>query len=168
MRKVLAAGAVIAALAMSASSLWLHAQTVVANQVSGNECWSAGQGPGGPSQFLCLNLVRGGTSVTILSSVAGSFTIGSTGTTAAADGGNVVITAQPSAATITMPANPVPDGADVGICNGTNSAFATNVVTVAANTGQTMVPTGANITLTTLAAQTCFRYQWSQSALSWY
>lgn len=170
MKKVLATGAVISALVMGFANLWLHAQPVVANQVSGNECWNAGQGPGGTTTgFLCLNTVRGGTSVSVLSSVAGSFTVGAAASTAAAaDGGNIIITAQPSAATITMPPNPVADGSDIGICNGTNSAFATNVVTVAANSGQTMVPTGANITLTTLAAQTCFRYQWSQSTLSWY
>ena len=164
MRKVLAVGAVLTALACG----YLAAQPVVQNQLSGNECWSVGQGPGGPSAFLCINTVRGGTAVAILTSVAGSFTIGAAGTTAIADGGNVIITAQPSAATITMPANPVADGSDVGICNGTNTAWATNVVTVAANTGQTLVPTGANITLTTLAAQTCVRYQWAQSNLSWY
>ena len=41
-------------------------------------------------------------------------------------------------------------------------------MTVAANTGQTMVPTGASVTLTTLAANTCFRYQWVQANTSWY
>src|SRR5215831_8331106 len=116
MRKALVAGAVLA-LAFAAG--YVVAQPVTYDQVTGNECWSAGQGPGGPARFLCLNLARGGTSVAVLSSVAGSFTIG-TGTTAGqADGGNVIITAQPSAATITMPANPVADGSDVGICNGT-------------------------------------------------
>jgi hypothetical protein len=67
-----------------------------------------------------------------------------------------------------MPASPVVDGAVVRICNGTNSAFATNVVTVAANTGQTMVPTGAAVTLTTLAANTCVAYQFVLANTSWY
>jgi hypothetical protein len=116
-----------------------------------------------------LNIVRGGTAAVVATSVAGSFTIGATAAQAAiTDGGNLIITAQPAAATITLPANPVIDGGVVGICNGTNSAFATNVVTVAANSGQTLVPTGAAITLTTLAAATCVRYQWTQPTLSWY
>lgn len=137
---------------------------LVQNQLSGNEVIRAAQGPGGPEQFISLITVRGGTNSSVLTSVAGSFTISGS----PADGGNVIITAQPSAATITLPPNPVPDGSIVGICNGTNSAFATNVVTVAANSGQTLVPTGAAITLTTLAAATCVKYQWVLANTSWY
>lgn len=166
-------GAAIAAL----TSTWLFAQPVVQNQVTGQECWQVGQGPGGPGQYICLNLTRSTTSNVVLTAVSGSFTVGTaTGTTVAsgsnaanvADGGSVIITAQPSVATITMPANPLVDGAVVRICNGTTSAFATNAVTVAANTGQTMVPTGASITLTTLAASTCVAYQFVQANTSWY
>lgn len=168
----------IGALALCAGVAVAQIAVIGQNQFSGNEVWRAAQGPGGPEQFISLNSVRGGTANTVLTAVTGSFTVGAasanftlaSGSSAAAtsDGGNVIITAQPSAATITLPASPVPDGSIVGVCNGTNSAFATNVVTVAANTSQTLVPTGANITLTTLAADTCFKYQWVQANTSWY
>lgn len=139
------------------------AQTVTQNQISGNEVWSAAQGPGGPSGWLWIRTVQGGTSI-LTTTVTGATTIGGI----LSDGGNMILTAQPSAAVITMPANPVPSGSVVRICNGTNTAFATNVVTVAANSGQTMVPTGAAITLTTLAANTCVGYQFNLSNTSWY
>jgi hypothetical protein len=153
------------------------AAQVVQNQVTGQECWNAGQGPGGPGQFICLNLFRSSTSNVVLSAVAGSFTVGTaTNTTVVSgsnatnviDGGAVIITGQPLAATITLPPSPVADGGVVRICNGTNSAFATNVVTVAANTNQTLVPTGAAVTLTTLAANTCVAYMWVLANTSWY
>jgi hypothetical protein len=157
-------GAAIAALAFTLG----HAQPVVQNQVTGNECWQVGQGPGGPGAFICLNTVRS-TTANLALTVAGSFTVGGTAAQAAVmEGGALIITAQPAVATITMPANPVVDGAIVRICNGTNSAFAANAVTVAANSGQTMVPTGAAVTLTTLAANTCVAYIWNQAGLSWY
>jgi hypothetical protein len=112
---------------------------------------------------LWIRTVQGGTSVQT-GTVTGNTTISGN----LSDGGNFIITAQPSAAVITMPANPVPNGAIVHICNGTNSAFATNAVTVAANSGQTMVPTGASITLTTLAAASCVGYQFNLANTSWY
>lgn len=174
MRRILAvlAGAALAALVTTP----LAAQ-VVQNQVTGQECWNAGQGPGGPGNFLCLNVFRSTRSNVLLSAVAGNFTVGSTTNVTVAsgfnfanvvDGGDIVITAQPSAAVITLPPNPVADGAAIRICNGTASAFATNAVTVAANTNQTLVPSGAAITLTTLAANTCVAYVWTQGNASWY
>ena len=159
MKKVL----LIGALAMGLLAPFANAQTVIQNQISGNEVWSAAQGPGGPSQWLWIRTVQGGTSIQT-ATVTGNVTI----PTNISDGGNFIITAQPSAAVITMPASPVPNGAIVHICNGTNSAFATNAVTVAANTNQTMVPTGTSITLTTLAAASCVGYQFNLANTSWY
>jgi hypothetical protein len=168
------AGAAIAALAFA---IGLVAQPLAQNQLSGNECWNAGQGAGGPTAgFLCVNVIRGGSPVSNLATVTGSLTIGaatgnftySTGSlpmTNLATGGDVIVVAQPSAATWTWPALPVTDGAIVGVCNGTTSAFATNAQTPAANTGQTMNITTA---FTTLAAGACIRYQWSQATLTWY
>jgi hypothetical protein len=148
---------------------------VTQNQLTGNECWSVGQGPGGPSNFLCINVARGGHANAILSAVTGSLTIGATsgnftvtGTpnmTALSGGGHVLVTAQPSAATWTWPANPVADGAIVGVCNVTGSAWSTNAQTPAANTNQTMNTTAV---FTTLAAGACVRYQWNQSQATWY
>lgn len=140
---------------------YAFAQTIAPQALSGNECWDAGQGPGGPSTgYLCVNIVRGGTPQ-VTQTITGSTTLAG----ASADGGNYLITAQPSAATITMPANPVPDGAIVGVCNVTGSAWATNVVTLAANSGQTL---SVAATLTTLAAGVCAREQWNQATATWY
>ena len=101
--------------------------------------------------------------------VAASFTIGvPAAQVSLQEGGNLIITAQPLAATITLPPNPFTDGGIVGVCNGTTAAFATNVVTVAANTGQTLVSTGALATLTTLAAGFCAQYQFNLATTSWY
>lgn len=162
MKKILWVGAVFAAL-----TGLLVAQPVTQNQISGNECWNAGQGPGGPSAgFVCINLVRGGTPNTAWAGAGGSFTIGVGNSTGPiSDGGNLLVTAQPAAATITLPANPVPDGAIVGFCNVTGSPFSTNVVTFVANSGQTLAVAA---TLTTQAAGTCTREQWNQAALTWY
>jgi hypothetical protein len=148
-------GAAIAALATA-----LIAQPISQNQLSGNECWSAGQGPGGPSQYLCINVARGGTA-NLVTTVTGAVTVGAP----IAAGGNMLVTAQPSAAVITMPPNPVPDGAIVGVCNTTAAAWTTNVVTLAANSGQTLAQAA---TLTTLAAGTCAREQWNQATATWY
>lgn len=170
MHKLLIGAGALAALAGIAI-----AQPITQNQLSGNECWNAGQGPGGPSQFLCINVARGGTANAILSAVSGSLTIGSasgnftlTGSptmAALSAGGNILVTAQPAAATWTWPANPVADGAIVGVCNVTSAAWATNAQTPAANTGQTMNTTAV---FTTLGAGVCLRYQWNQSQLTWY
>ncbi len=144
---------------------YLAAQPVTQNQLSGNECWSAGQGPGGPGSFLCINVARGGTADSALT-IAGSFTIGGAAASAAVvSGGNLLITAQPSAATITMQPNPVPDGAVVGFCNVTGVNFVTNVVTAVANSGQTM---NTAVTLTTQALGTCAKVQWNQANATWY
>lgn len=164
MRKLLLALALIGGFAAPAS-----AQSVSQNDLSGNESWNAGQGPGGPSSFIFADLVRNSNQIVISPSITAAVTIGvSTGMTALRWGGNLMTVLQPLAAVITMPPNPFPDGGIVGICNGTNAAYATNIVTVAANTGQTMVPTGAAITLTTLAAATCVRYQFNRPTTSWY
>ncbi len=143
-----------------------NAQQIGQTTLSGNECWNAGQGPGGTTTgFVCANVVRNSTA-NVATTVGGSVTIGTTaGLTALAQGGNLLITAQPSAATITLPPNPVPDGAIVGVCNVTGGAFATNVVTLAANTGQTLAQAA---TLTTLAAGTCAREQFNLAATTWY
>ena len=42
-------------------------QSVVQNQVSGNEVWSAAQSPGGPSQWLSIQSVRNSTAMTLVS-----------------------------------------------------------------------------------------------------
>lgn len=157
MRKWLLIGAIAVGLMAP-----LAAQTVIQSQVSGNEVWSAAQGPGGSSAFLNINTVSG-RNQPLVGTISGNLTIAAS----IADGGDFLVTAQPSAATITMPPLPIPNGAIIGICNTSASAWATNAVTVAGNTNQTS-PVGATATITTLAAGTCARYQWVQSTAAWY
>lgn len=178
MRKPILAMTVGAAIAALAAT-WLIAQPIVQNQISGLECWNAGQGPGGPSTgFLCVNPVSGRNPNTVLSAVTGNITIGSTaagnftvtGTpnmSALTTGGDLLVNAQPSAATFTLPASPIPDGALIAVCNVTNAAWVTNAVAFGANTGQTC---GAPCTtaFTTLAAGSCAQVQWNQSQATWY
>lgn len=143
------------------------AQSVVQNDLSGNESWNAGQGPGGPGSFITSDLVRNSRAI-VTTTIAGAITVGvSTGLTALRWGGNLIVTAQPAAAVITMPPNPFPDGGIVGICNPTAAAYAGNAVTVAGNTGQT-APAGATATITTLAAGNCVQFQFNRPNTTWY
>lgn len=154
--RALLAGAVIAALAFTG---FLWAQTVTQTVLSGNECWNAGQGPGGPSAgFVCVNVVNSVQPIGTNSGAA-SFTIPNNVAT-------TVLTAQPAVSTITLPPLPVSNGAIVEIVNGTASAFATNVVTVAPNSGQTLL--GGNITITTLAAHASVEFRFNLANTTWY
>lgn len=162
MRKyLLVVGAVLAL----TGALWAQAPTQ--DTTSGNECWNAGQGPGGPSNWLCINLVRNSTAKIVTALTGGNFTIGGTAATAAiADGGAILVTTQPSpAANITLPANPVPDGAIIAYCNVSNGAFATNVVSFVANTGQTIA---TSFQMTTQAAGSCTKVQFNRATTTWY
>lgn len=142
------------------------AKAQVQNDLTGNETWQAGQGPGGPGAYITSGMVRGGTNGGLVV-IGGNFTIGATdSTTGMSEGGNILLAAQPAAATITLPPNPVVNGAVIGICNTTAGAFATNVVTLAPSSGQTL--SGGNITLTTLAALTCVRVQFNRPNTTWY
>lgn len=134
------------------------AQTVTQSQISGNEVWSAAQGPGGPSSWLWIRTVRGGTSI-LTTTVTGATTVGGI----LSDGGNLVVTNAATTAAITMPANVVPNGSIVGICNGTAAAFV-GTLTATANTGQTVV----NGAITNLAAGSCARFQFNVANTTWY
>lgn len=165
MRKWLLVGALAVGLLAPLAAL---AQPITQNTLTGRECWSAGQGPGGQSNYICADVVRSGHGIAA-TTITGNHTIGTTtnGNTAAiAKGGALMITAQPSAATITLPPNPLPDGALIRVCNPTAAPFATNVVTLAPNTGQTL--TGGNITLTTLGAITCVWVTFNRATTTWY
>lgn len=165
MRKWLQIG--VMAVGLLAPPVGAQAQAIVQDTLTGNEVWNAGQGPGGPSGFISSNVVRNSIEHQT-GTIAGAITLGTTaGWTSLRWGGNALITAQPTAAVVTLPPNPFPDGGIVGYCNVTASAFATNVVTVAGNTGQTS-PTGANATVTTQAAGTCARFVFNRANTTWY
>lgn len=141
------------------------AQSVSQDNLSGNESWSAGQGPGGPSAFIFSDLTRNSRQI-VVGTIAGAVTLGVTSPlTPLRWGGNFIVTAQPAVAVITTPPNPFPNGGVVGVCNPTAAAYATNAVTVAGNTGQT---SPVNNTITALAAGACALFQFQRSNTSWY
>jgi hypothetical protein len=159
MRRVLIAGLAGAALAALATT-WLVAQPIVPSP-SGNECWNAGQGPGGPSTgFVCAYQMR--SSWGYLSNAAAT-----TGTVQLAVNQNAVImpVQSTSGVTFNMPLTPT-DGQIVSFCNTSNAAFATQVVTITATAPQVFA-TGATTTLTTLAARTCVKLIYTASNTTW-
>lgn len=115
------------------------AQLVTNQAPSGNECWNAGQGPGGPSQHLCLNQTRNGTAAQITSgSGAATFTVTN-------DMNTVIWTgAAPTTWAVTLPCTPR-NGARVVLSTATTL---TSMVTVTAATGCTMETAVTSITLT--------------------
>ena len=161
----------------AALTVGVWAQPIVQNQVSGLEVWNCGQGPGGVTTSFCqMNVTSSRRAQATFATITGNFTIGTaTGNFTQAvgavtpvnltAGGNMLVTAQPSAAVITMPPNPVPDGAIIGYCNVTGAPFATAAVTFAANTNQTL---NTAVTVTTQAATSCALVQWNQVNATWY
>jgi hypothetical protein len=160
------------AVAVLATASWLVAQPVVQNTFSGNECWNAGQGPGGPSTgFVCGQAFRGAAN-SLQMTVAGAFTIGGTSanttpnnTSTLQYGGILLITGTPATSAITMPPNPLMDGVIVAICNVTASPFANTLTATANGAGQTISAGGA---LAALAAFTCGTFQWNLANATWY
>jgi len=155
----LTAGAAIAALAVG----WLWAQPVIPNQLSGNECWNAGQGPGGPAVgFVCSFQTRSSWGY-LLGAATTTGTIQLT-----VQQNAVIIAAQPNATTTyNMPLSPTPtDGSIVAFCNTTNAALAGQTVTITATAPQVFA-TGATTTLTTLAARTCVKLFYTLSNTTW-
>jgi hypothetical protein len=155
----LAAGVACAALAVS----WLWAQPIAQNALSGNECWNAGQGPGGPSTgFVCAYQTRSSWGYYSLAAAT-------TGTVQLTNVQNSVImpVQSTSGVTFNMAVNPtVLDGAIVSFCNTSNGAFATQVVTITATAPQVFA-TGATTALTTLAARTCVKLIYTAGNTTW-
>ncbi len=141
------------------------AQTVIYTDLSGNEAWNAGQGPGGPSQFLITDVVRNSRQK-VAGAINAAATYGTSPLAALRWGGNVLFTVQPTAVVaLTLPPNPVPDGAIVGFCNVTGSNFATTAISWTANSGQTL---STAVSLTTLGANACKYAQFNSATTTWY
>jgi hypothetical protein len=132
------------------------AQTVIQQHVSGNEVWSAGQGPGGPSNYLNINTVRNGTAFAIQS--------GTGAATANALGGTLMwISTAPTSWTVTFPnATFAFDGEIITLDTDTTL---TTMVTVAAGTGNTL---HAAYTSQTLTALTPVVFQYHAANATWY
>lgn len=149
--RALLAGAALAALATSA-----FAQPVTQNNVSGNECWNAGQGPGGPSSFLCINLIRNGSGMRIIS---GSGAVATS--TTQADGTLMWSSTAPITWAVTLP-SPAFDGQLVTLATDTTL---TTLVTVTAGSGQTLNQTYNS---QTISANASVEFRFNFAGLKWY
>jgi hypothetical protein len=154
-------GAAVAALGIAFGVL---AQPIGQNALSGNECWNAGQGPGGPSTgFVCAYMTRSSQGYYLSNNAV--LTPNPLQLTNVQN--MVVMSAQitPTASSFNMPLNPL-DGAIVSFCNVTNGAFATTAVTITATAPQVFA-TGAVTTITTLAARTCVKLIYTVANTTW-
>jgi len=152
-RRLLIAVAGVLALGLGPSL----AQPVTQQDVSGNECWNVGQGPGGPSVgALCINTVRNGAALALIS---GS---GAATTTVAPGQGVLMWTgAAPTTWTVTTP-SPAFDGQYLVL--GTVTTL-TTMVTLTAASGQSLATTYSAQTLT---AGTSAVWQYSRGTTTWY
>ena len=137
-------------------ALAFPATAQVVPNISGNECWQAGQGPGGPGNYLCLNMARNSESTAV---VTGTGAVASAMTNQQA----VLVWsgAAPTTWTVTLPNTPF-DGELVVISTDTTL---TTMVTVASGTGATMNQAYAAQTLT---ANTSVIFRFATSTAKWY
>lgn len=130
---------------------------VIQNVVTGSEVWVAGQGPGGPGNFLPINLVRNGAGILIVPSVAGTPTT----TLTTANSTVYWVGAAPTTWTVNLPAGPF-DGEIVTVASDTTL---TTMVTVVAASGTSLNTTYANQTIT---GKTSVEFQYSAGTTKWY
>lgn len=138
--------------------------------LSGGETVEAALPGAGTSGFISTGRLSSGASNVFFSAFPASFTVGqaagAVATTNMLNGGLALINASNTAQTFTMPPTAsLIDGVIIGFCNVTAAAWATNAVTIAGNTGQTLTN---NNTLTTLGAGSCGRYIWNAAQATWY
>lgn len=127
----------------------------VQNDLSGNETWNVGQGPGGPGGQITSDMVRNSTQVVTKS--------GSGAATSTATGGLLVwVGTAPTTWAITLPRNP-PDGT---IQRVTTDTTLTTMVTVTAGSGDTMAAAFSAQTLT--ANTTVVAWQYNRPTKIWY
>jgi hypothetical protein len=146
--------------ALAALATALVAQPVAQNQVSGNECWNAGQGPGGPSAFLCINLVRNGTALTLITGSGAA-------TTLATQANSTLMwnAAAPTTWTVTLP-NPAFDGEILQL--GTINTLTTMVTVQTTNTPQAQVTLSPTYSAQTLTANQSVEWQFNAASLTWF
>jgi len=148
------------ALAVAAFAAPALAQPVAQNNVSGNECWNAGQGPGGPASFLCINLVRNGTALALFSG-AGAFTTSATQQNSTLQWTGTA----PTTWTITLP-NPAFDGQTITVA--TDTTLTTMVTVQTTNTPQAQVALSPTYSAQTLTAGTSVEWQFNFANLKWF
>lgn len=155
-RKAWLVGAAFAALAAALAL----AQPVTQNVITGQECWNAGQGPGGPSNFLCVNTVRNGSAITQVSGSGAVTTLATIANSTLAWHGTA-----PTTWTITLP-NPAFDGQIVTVT--TDTTLTTLVTVQSTNTPQAQVTLSPTFSAQTVTAQTSVEWQFSLSTLTWF
>lgn len=152
MRKLLLSAAMVLGLAAPA-----FAQQIVGPGVSGNECWNAGQGPGGPATgYMCAFMLRNGTAFATVSG-SGAFTTAMTPLQSTL----FWVGTAPTSWTVTTPANPF-DGESIQLSTDTTL---TSMVTLTANTGQSL---HATYTSQTLTATTSVEFEYQLSSTTWF
>lgn len=129
---------------------------VVQNQVTGNETWQVGQGPGGPGSFLNIGGASNRAAITLVSGSGGVTT-----TMTQAQSTLMWTGAAPTTWTVTLP-TPAYDGQIVTL--GTDTTL-TTMVTVNPASGQTLSATYNSQTLT---AVTSVEFQFVNSSLKWF
>ena len=148
-----------------AVALPLIAQPVTQNVLSGNECWNAGQGAGGPSVgFICAFQTRSSWGyVSNPAATAGTVQL-------PPNQNSVIFAAQPTGGGVTfnlpLSGAGVTDGQIVTFCNTTNAALVGVAVTVAAVAPAT-ITAGSTTTLTTLAQHQCVKFFYTASNTTW-
>lgn len=142
----------LVALAFLGGVAWT--QSITNTNPSGKECWNAGQGPGGPSQWLCLNVVRT-TSPVATTSGSGSATY-----TLTTDIATVIWTGTaPTTFGVTLPIGAA-DGFIATV--GTNTTL-TTMVTVSAPSDSSLAAAYSAQTLTAPAS-----VAWQKSGAVWH
>jgi hypothetical protein len=151
---------ILAGVALTTLAFFALAQPLVQNNVTGNECWNAGQGPGGTSTgFVCLYLVRnGGGMVTQSGSGAATRTATQQESTIAWKG------TAPTTWNVTFP-NPAFHGQIVSLT--TDTTLTTMVTTTAASSPQAQTINGG-LSGSTITAGTSKEWQFDFPSLTWF
>jgi hypothetical protein len=153
MRRILAAGAVLAALAGLALAQQLSSLTL-----TGNEAWSiATGGPGGTSLFTTVAQMRNATGYSLQASATATPIQATTLATR-----YIWTTAVTAAVVLNAPAQPF-DGQMLEVVNAGGGAF-TGAVTLTAAAGQTVVAGGSGA----LAQNASAEWQYVTSTTTWY
>jgi hypothetical protein len=146
--------------AFAALTTLAQAQPVTQNNLSGNECWNAGQGPGGPSSFLCVNIVRNGSALTLQSGSGAATNLMTLATSTLQWTGTA-----PTTWTVTLP-NPAFDGEIVTVSTDTTLTTMVTVQTVA--TPQVQVVLAPAYAAQTLTAGASVEWQFNFANLKWF
>jgi hypothetical protein len=129
----------------------------IAGGISGNECWNAGQGPGGPTTgYMCAFMMRNGSAFQTFSG-SGAFTTQMVPTQSVL----YWVGTAPTSWTITTPATPF-DGEIIQLSTDTTL---TSIVTVTANTGQTL---HTAFTSQTISAAAGAEFEYNLATAAWF